>query len=88
MKETVNVPLGTYKELIKDSFRLAALESGGVDNWPYYGEAMDDMLNDLYYEKYFIKLGDAIKKDLVSEDYSLEDYVEEYIKEELGISND
>ena len=29
------------KELIKDSWRLNALDNGGVDNWEWYGEAMD-----------------------------------------------
>ena len=32
-------------ELIKDSLTLAALESGGVDNWEWAGESCGDYLN-------------------------------------------
>ncbi len=30
------------KELIKDSCKLNALENGGVDNWEWYGEALEE----------------------------------------------
>lgn len=28
--------------LIKDSWKLNALENGGVDNWEWYGDALED----------------------------------------------
>lgn len=40
------------KSLIKASNDLAALESGGVDNWSYYGDALDE-----YYTEYTKQLG-------------------------------
>lgn len=40
------------KSLIKASNDLAALESGGVDNWSYYGDALDE-----YYTEYTEQLG-------------------------------
>lgn len=30
------------KQLIKDSLELNALERGGVDNWEWYGEALEE----------------------------------------------
>ena len=30
------------RELIHDSMKLCALESGGVDNWEWYGVAISD----------------------------------------------
>ena len=30
------------KELIESELRLAALESGGVDNWEWYGDSLFD----------------------------------------------
>lgn len=34
------------KELIEAELRLEALESGGVDNWEWYGEAGHDYIQD------------------------------------------
>ena len=33
-------------ELMKDSLVLAALESGGVDNWEWYGDSRCDFLDE------------------------------------------
>ena len=33
-------------ELMTDSLALAALESGGVDNWEWYGESRCDFLDE------------------------------------------
>lgn len=44
----------TKKELetyIKAYYKLKALESGGVDNWNWYGESVCGFLND-YWEAY------------------------------------
>ena len=32
--------------LIEDSITLTALENGGVDNWEWYGESINDLLKD------------------------------------------
>ena len=33
------------RELIHDSLKLMALESGGVDNWEWYSDSLNDFLN-------------------------------------------
>ena len=33
------------RDLIYNYLKFAALESGGVDNWDWYGEALHDYLN-------------------------------------------
>lgn len=33
------------RELIHDSLKLMALENGGVDNWEWYGDSLNDFLN-------------------------------------------
>ena len=38
------VPEKTLLLLIENSLRLNALESGGVDNWTWYGESCHDVL--------------------------------------------
>ena len=32
------------RELIHDSMKLCALESGGVDNWEWYGASIQDFI--------------------------------------------
>lgn len=34
------------EELLIHSARLSALESGGVDNWSWYGESIGDFIDD------------------------------------------
>lgn len=34
-------------ELIADHFTLMALENGGVDNWPWYGDSLSQWLDEL-----------------------------------------
>ena len=38
------IPEKEYRKLLEDSLRLTALESGGVDNWEWYGESIHDFL--------------------------------------------
>lgn len=42
--ETVTIPKSHYAWLVRCEHRLAALESGGVDNWQNYGESLRDYL--------------------------------------------
>lgn len=37
-------------EMIEAQMRLAALESGGVDNWEWYGESLGDFLREDFEE--------------------------------------
>lgn len=45
MKEYI-VPKEHLLSLIKDSITLTALENGGVDNWEWYSESINDLLKD------------------------------------------
>lgn len=40
------------RRLIEADEKLAALESGGVDNWSYYGDSFCDYLNEYGYEEF------------------------------------
>lgn len=42
-KETVTITLEEYKQLCYDAAKLRALEHGGVDNWTYYGDALEEL---------------------------------------------
>ncbi len=37
----VTIPQKRYKQLLDAEDMLSALEKSGVDNWEWYGEAMD-----------------------------------------------
>lgn len=39
---TVTVPKDHYKHLMKRDFKLDCLEQGGIDNWPYYHDSLED----------------------------------------------
>lgn len=43
-KDLMVITVQKYKSLLKDSLVLAALESGGVDNWDYYGDSVRGFL--------------------------------------------
>lgn len=45
MEKTYIVYENELKELIHDSLKLMALENGGVDNWEWYGDSLNDFLN-------------------------------------------
>ena len=51
------VPKEELTELIEALYKLAALESGGVDNWEWCGESMSDFL-----DRYWIENHDALIK--------------------------
>ena len=51
------VPKEELVELIKALYKLAALESGGVDNWEWCGESVSDFL-----DRYWIENHDALIK--------------------------
>lgn len=51
------VPKEELIELIEALYKLAALESGGVDNWEWCGESISDFL-----DRYWIENHDALIK--------------------------
>jgi hypothetical protein len=46
MEEMVTIPISQYRALMKDSAKLGALEEAGVDNWEWYGDAMQSLVDD------------------------------------------
>ena len=48
--EAIIIPKNEFASLLRDSDRLRRLEYGGVDNWEWYGEALNDN-EDPSYEK-------------------------------------
>ena len=46
MEETVEISKKRYKELLKAERKLIALENAGVDNWDWYGDAMEEIWNE------------------------------------------
>ena len=40
MHDTVTISQREYDQLVRDSYKLAALEAGGVDNWEWYDESL------------------------------------------------
>lgn len=51
-----------YKRLLKDSLKLAALESGGVDNWDWYGASLCDFLDEEGVEDF----DELVEKDMAT----------------------
>lgn len=50
------------KELIESHMKLCALESGGVDNWNWYGESLRDFLKENEAEDFSELVEEEIKK--------------------------
>lgn len=46
-EEMVTITKKQYDRLLKRDFKLECLEAGGVDNWEWYSESLED-----YIEKY------------------------------------
>ena len=49
--ETVVLSKKDYEELKKRAATLSALEAGGVDNWEWYSDSLNDHLPEEYKEK-------------------------------------
>lgn len=39
----ITIPKARYDQLIQCERKLSALENAGVDNWEWYGDAMDSI---------------------------------------------
>lgn len=44
MEKYYKISYSELRELLHDSLMLAALESGGVDNWEWYGASISDFI--------------------------------------------
>ena len=40
--EAIIIPKNEFADLLRDSDKLDRLECGGVDNWDWYGESLND----------------------------------------------
>jgi hypothetical protein len=48
MSEMITISKKEYLRLQMDALTLNALERGGVDNWEWYGESLDDEYSENY----------------------------------------
>ena len=86
--DKIIVPKRLFTQYLKDAETLDALESGGVDNWGYYGESIHDYCED----RNAVDIDDLVKNTLdalltqsVIEEYTPESYedLEDMEKEEI-----
>lgn len=45
MEKNYIISESELRDLLTNTYKLMALESGGVDNWEWYGESIHDFLN-------------------------------------------
>ena len=74
-EDYIAIPAKEYQELLADSMKLRALESGGVDCWPGYRESLNDFKKELpdSYSDAFWQWVEHMKSD----DETCEDYVDD-----------
>ena len=65
------VEKNTLKELVTSHLKLRALECGGVDNWSWYCDSLNNFLKD------YIKYNNIEVEEIW--DYSFEDMAEDFI---------
>ena len=70
MKTYYLVSEENFKSILKDVLKFRALESGGVDNWEWYGASLYDFLKEWASEN---EIGDE-------ENYSFKDIVKSELK--------
>ena len=65
-----------FKNIYRGYLKYIALQSGGVDNWEWYGDSLNAFLRDWYFEKH----PDRTEEDLNNEEcYDFDDVVDEDI---------
>lgn len=72
-----------YLELIEQSICLQALEAGGVNNWPWYSDSIQDFIEilvdeDSYLEDYLKVIGKIDENGLL-DDVSIKDIAHYYV---------
>lgn len=68
-KETITLPFQKFKQFYIGCLRYRALEYGGVDNWDWYEDSIEDFLK----ECYFTEFPNKTEKDFYNEDYDFSD---------------
>ena len=74
--EYIAVPAHELVELLRDQMKLSALESGGVDNWSWYGDSIYDYEREMreWYDQEALSKWAAMEKD---SDQTIEEYIDE-----------
>ena len=74
-EDYVAVPAHELIELLSDQMKLSALESGGVDNWSWYGDSIWDYVKELpgCYDQEALSKWAAMEKD---SDETIEEFIE------------
>lgn len=57
MENKYIVPEKRLRELLKAEARLAALEAGGVDNWEWYSDSLNDYLKNFCERNNITRIG-------------------------------
>lgn len=71
-EDYIAVPASEMIDLIADQMKLIALDSGGVDNWNWYGESLHEYKKELptfYGDKFWDWVNRVRSKDTTAEDY-------------------
>ena len=63
------------RKLIHSHLKLTALESGGVDNWEWYGESLYDFIDNWVKDRNLDPGGDWSFKDIVDEEIDSKYYM-------------
>lgn len=62
-----------FKNIYRGYLKYLALQSGGVDNWSWYGESLNYFLKDCY----LVNHPNCTAEDLTEQDYDFDTVVEE-----------
>lgn len=77
----IAMPANEYISLLADSMKLCALESGGVDNWNWYGESIQD-----FFETAINEYDQESLNSWVKAHKAVDETVEEYL-EDMGFED-
>lgn len=87
-EEYIAISADRMVELLTAEMKLIALESGGVDNWSWYGESFRDYLNELpncYGEPFWDWVRNEKTKDETVDDFVDSMDFEDYARFEVDV---
>ena len=87
-EEYIAVPVNEMIDLIADQMKLIALDSGGVDNWSWYGESLREYLKDLpneYDDKFWTWVHNEKAVDETAEDFVDDMSFEDFARYEVDV---
>jgi hypothetical protein len=87
-EEYIAVPVSEMIDLIADQMKLIALDSGGVDNWSWYGESLREYLKDLpneYGDKFWTWVHNEKAVDETAEDFVDDMSFEDFARYEVDV---